>query len=246
MKYGITAFLFTKFFDKDVINFISSKDIISLNGFKKKLHQEYKKMVRRTPGIDKKNDLIGTLYMGCYILSVYKACEGKMREEEFSDLVEVLCHSKIMVNAHKDADPFDDKYLKNKEEWAEKLKNSDNEMDWRYFVDIADDTRCGLCELGKKEGLQHLIRYLCKADFITYEMMGASLQRTHTIANGDEYCDFHIERKKVNQHSPVRRAMRKPSRRLHTINTFTVDSIAFCKDSVKCSLSFFFSTSNLH
>ena len=204
MKYGFTAFLFTKFFDRNVLNFLAGKGIVSLNRFKKKLHKEYREMVKRTPAIDRDNDLTGTLYMGCYILSVYKACEEKLTVEDFSELVKDLCYSKVMVDAHKDADAFDDKYLKNKEKWAKKRKDSDKEMDWEYTINIAENrsfydiryTRCGLCALGKQEGLQHLIRYLCQADYITYEMMGCKLTREHTIANGDGYCDFHIERKK--------------------------------------------------
>lgn len=203
MKYGLTAYLFTRFFDKDVEKFIKEREIASAAGFRKKLHTEYKSMVKRTPEIDKDNDLIGTLYIGCYILSVFKACEGKMTEEDFSELVKVLCNSKVMVNAHKGADAFAEGYLHNKVKWAEKLEKSDKIMDWKYSINIAEDKsyydityyKCGLCELGREEGLQHLIRYLCQADFITYEMMGTSLTRNHTIAGGDEYCDFHIERK---------------------------------------------------
>ena len=52
MKYGFTAFLFTKFFDRDVLNFLKDRDIVSTDGFKKKLHKEYREIIKRTPTID--------------------------------------------------------------------------------------------------------------------------------------------------------------------------------------------------
>ncbi len=32
-------------------------------------------------------------------------------------------------------------------------------------------------------------------DFISFDKGGAKLVRNHTLANGDEYCDFHVSRK---------------------------------------------------
>jgi type I restriction enzyme S subunit len=73
-------------------------------------------------------------------------------------------------------------------------------MDWKSTFVLAPDkksfdltyTKCGLCELGKREECFHLIKYMCKTDFVTFEYMGAKLTRNHTLANGDSLCDFHV------------------------------------------------------
>lgn len=198
MKYDITARFFPLIFDQYAYDFFK-KEGLSLS--KKKIHETYKEMVKRTPSLPKDNSFIGNLLMGCYALSFYKAYPDVINEELFHQLVLTLCLSKPMVKAHKNEDPFDEKVLLLKEKEAVLSQNSSYEMDWKYTFKRNDDsydltyTKCGLCQLGKRENCFHLIPYLCEADFITYDLMGADLKRTTTLANGDSCCDFHISRK---------------------------------------------------
>ncbi len=161
-------------------------------------------MVKRTPTLPKGNPFIGNILIGCYVLSFYKAAPDLINEDIFHELVIALCYSKPMVNGHKNENAFDEKMLKQKEQDPLLSQSSIHEMDWRYSIDCKDRntydityTRCGLCQLGKRENCFHLIKYLCEADYITYSLMGAELKRAHTLANGDECCDFRISRKKV-------------------------------------------------
>ena len=48
---------------------------------------------------------------------------------------------------------------------------------------------------GEQFHMYDLIRYLCEVDFITYDLMGADLRRTQTLANGGSCCDFHVSKK---------------------------------------------------
>jgi hypothetical protein len=51
-------------------------------------------------------------------------------------------------------------------------------------------TACGICKLSQQEGCADLAKKMCKFDYVSAEMMGAKLQRTKTLANGDNMCDF--------------------------------------------------------
>ena len=198
MKYDLTARLFPLLFDKYAYSLFKQNGL-SLS--KKKVHQEYRSMVMCTPSLHKDSPFIGNLLMGCYALSFYKAYPERVNDKLFHELVLTLCNSKPMVNGHKSEDAFDEKALLQKEKGAPLSEKSDFEMDWKYSFQRGKDhydliyTKCGLCHLGRRENCFHLIRYLCEADFITYDLMGADLKRTQTLAEGGNCCDFHVSRK---------------------------------------------------
>ncbi len=55
--------------------------------------------------------------------------------------------------------------------------------------------QCGLCALGRQEGLPHLVPYLCALDTLSIDWMGGKLYRTKTLASGGDCCDFCICKK---------------------------------------------------
>lgn len=55
--------------------------------------------------------------------------------------------------------------------------------------------QCGLCALGRQEGLPHLVPHLCALDTMSFDWMGGRLYRTKTLAAGDDCCDFYICKK---------------------------------------------------
>lgn len=198
MKYDITARLFPLIFDKYAYSCLQDKGITLSH---KQVHKEYKAIVERTPSLPKDSSFIGNLLMGCYVLSFYKTDPKQITESVFRDLVSALCLSNPMVKGHKGENPFDHKALLHKEKEAALSIESKNPMDWQFTFTYDEDafdltyTSCGLCQLGKREKCFHLIKYLCEADYVTYDLMGTKLIRHHTLANGDECCDFHVERK---------------------------------------------------
>ncbi len=203
MRYDLNARIFPLLFDRSSLRFLREKNDYGITKIKKKIHRTYKEMILRTPGLPKDDELAGNLYTGCYVLSVYKACEGKMTEADFRDLVIALCHCNAMEKAHRKISAFSADQLQKKRKGAEASAVSDAVMGWKYTFDHEEGSdfydltyhQCGLCALGKQEGLEHLIRHLCLADYITLEMMGAKLTRTQTLAEGGSCCDFHVEMK---------------------------------------------------
>ena len=55
--------------------------------------------------------------------------------------------------------------------------------------------QCGLCALGRQEGLPHLVPYLCALDTMSVDWMGGRLYRAKTLAAGGDCCDFYICKK---------------------------------------------------
>lgn len=55
--------------------------------------------------------------------------------------------------------------------------------------------RCGLCALGRQEGLANLVPYMCAVDTLSVDWTGGRLYRTQTLAAGGELCDFYICKK---------------------------------------------------
>ncbi|MCM1524765.1 MAG: L-2-amino-thiazoline-4-carboxylic acid hydrolase [Ruminococcus sp.] len=87
--------------------------------------------------------------------------------------------------------------------WAENSRKRKYENDWVVNVLCAaenyelgyDYTECGICKLCRDEGCPELAGYLCRLDFVLADIMGMKLERTETIAEGGEKCDFRYSRK---------------------------------------------------
>ena len=203
MKYNLMARFMPLIMDKIIFEFLKGDGITVDYCFKKKCKIEYKKIVNRTPTLAKNNSLLPTLYIGCYLISFYKAFPDVITESRFEGMITALCNSKMLRYGHKNQSAFDEKNLQTRITAAEQSQTSNYEMDWKSTFALAPDkksfdltyTKCGLCELGKREGCFHLIKYMCKTDFVTFEYMGANLERPHTLANGDNLCDFHVTKK---------------------------------------------------
>ena len=77
------------------------------------------------------------------------------------------------------------------------------EFNWQAEVILGRDTeeytilyhQCGLCALGRQEGLPQLVKYLCALDTMSIGWMGGTLYRTKTLATGGDCCDFYICKK---------------------------------------------------
>jgi type I restriction enzyme S subunit len=201
MKYGLVAMAMPIIFDRSVRRYLGADGVVVDRKIRKAFRREYKSIVARTPGLAKDNWLSSTLYLGCYLISIHKAAPGIITEERFERLIRALCEE-IERRQKESEEAFDEKNIIKRKTAAEQSQTSSYEMDWvstfrRHSPDEYEFTytKCGLCELGKREGCFHLIKYLCMSDYITFSKSGARLVREHTIANGDGYCDFHVYRK---------------------------------------------------
>ena len=67
-------------------------------------------------------------------------------------------------------------------------KTDEFELGYNYF-------QCGVCKLCADENCPELAKHICQLDFVLADMMGMTLKRTQTIADGAEYCDFRYNKK---------------------------------------------------
>ena len=201
MKYGFMARVMPLILDKTVYGSIGAQGIKITKELKKSFRNEYRAIVERTPGLAKGNELSSTLVIGCYLIAFHKAAPETITENVFEKIIISLCEE--MKRREKENDSvFSEKTIRMRKESALRSQDSEYEMDWvSTFRQNSEDnyeftyTKCGLCELGKREKCLYLIKYLCMTDYISYDKGGARLVREHTIAGGDGYCDFNVFRK---------------------------------------------------
>lgn len=180
MKYGIMGIAMPLVLDRVTYQYLKDSGINTNSEFKKKVRREYKAMVARTPGLAKENNLASILYIGCYLLSFHKAFPEVVNESRFEGLVNALC-DEMVKRGKEDDSAISEKCMKEREKSAIESQTSTYEMDWKSVFKRGEDgnsyeftySKCGLCQLGRREGCFNLIKYLCKTDYISFDLGGA-------------------------------------------------------------------------
>ena len=54
---------------------------------------------------------------------------------------------------------------------------------------------CGFCKFASKHGDREIVPHICGLDFAAYDLRGIHLERTQTLAQGAQYCNFRFSRK---------------------------------------------------
>lgn len=187
-----------------ILKFLSSELSESdVRAIKSKFKNRYKTMLSEVDDIGPltKNPLRICLTGGIIWLAAYEACEGKMNEDMFSRMITDTMNSPLFKKAFGAKDPFvAEKQQKKVISFKGANEISDSEYNWYTdYTPGRDETeyfctyrKCGLCTLGRKTGHPELIPYMCQMDYISIDMMGATLYRTKTLATGGDCCDFHV------------------------------------------------------
>lgn len=173
----------------------------------KKANLNYKQILKRTPDMGgKENIFIKNIYMGSYIIAVYKAAKREIDLPELNRIIvdglnEFALLKKKMSRTDLSSDAYRGK-LKKAAAWAYQNRNK---YPGTWLLSVPDHvkpdgvyyefTQCGLCTLCEQEGEPDLIHLLCNTDYITIGFSGCKLTRTKTLAKGDSCCNFWIQRK---------------------------------------------------
>lgn len=177
-----------------------------LRALKREAKKRYRQMAARTPDIGglSQNSLRICLSGGMVWLSVYQAAEGNMGEDCFAGMVLASMETPLVKGAFRKKKMFTAEAQKKRAESAQ-IGNalSDSPFNWKTEVILGRDTdeytilyrQCGLCALGRQEGLSHLVPYMCALDIRSVEWMGGVLYRTETLATGGDRCDFYMCKK---------------------------------------------------
>lgn len=179
-----------------------------LPALKRESKRIFGEMVERTPEIGsmKENSLRVCLSAGIVWLSVYEAAGGRMDEACFGEMVQASMEAPLVKGSFraKAKIAFTRKAQQKRAENAKRGNaRADGPFHWKAEVELGRDadeytirySQCGLCALGKQEGLERLIPYTCALDILSVAWMGGVLYRTKTLATGGDCCDFYICRK---------------------------------------------------
>ena len=175
---------------------------------KKKAKAIYRQIVARTPGIGglTGNSLHICLVAGMIWLSIYEAAEGKMGEECFGNLVVAGMESPMVKASFTGKAKTAFTRTAQQKRAAKAVRDNaapGGPFNWQAEIILGRDTeeytiryrQCGLCALGRQEGLPHLVPYLCALDTLSIDWMGGALYRTKTLSADGDCCDFYICKK---------------------------------------------------
>ncbi|MDD4849964.1 MAG: L-2-amino-thiazoline-4-carboxylic acid hydrolase [Gemmiger sp.] len=179
----------------------------NMRGYQKRTKKIYGALIARTPGIGtlKENPLRMCLSGGAVWFAAFEAADGQMSESMFADMVAQSMKAPILQWSFqmKKKSAFSRSAQKKSKQIAELANASHSPCNWQTELTLGRDAdeytkiyhACGLCGLGRQEKLFYLVKYTCVLDYASVELMGGTLFRTQTLANGANCCDFYICRK---------------------------------------------------
>lgn len=205
MKYGLLGAFIKVAFAKTAFDYIE-KQIpgMDMPSYRRRVQREYRAIVARTPAIGsmKDNMFVMTMYAGAFLIALYKEAEGKLDEEKLKGLVRAEAYCPLMVKAKQGKSAFTQKEIETRTRQAQWSRDHIQEypMNWFYYFKAVPGQeeyyithkQCGICKLTRQEHCEEITKHLCMMDYYTFEMQGAVLDRTKTLGNGDDECNFHL------------------------------------------------------
>ena len=197
MKFNVTFGLFENVLCSLVKKEINDKNVM------KKIKKEYRAVIDRAGDIGSDNMLLASYALAAFFIAMNRN-DNKSADENIEIIASKIENNKLVKKLlGGDADTyFSEKKMEGRREWSKKTHERKYEDDWVVDVIEKDDnydmgldyTRCGVCEMCKKEGCFEWAKYLCKLDFMLVEMIGIKLDRKGTLAEGADKCDFRFKR----------------------------------------------------
>lgn len=165
--------------------------------------REYRAICRRAKDIGAKDPWLSCYALGAWFIAMAR-CDGLSPEENMQIMEQGMKESRLFRTFMGSGDSFIARNVPGGkvEKWIADNAAHPCENGWERTLlppspDYAlafDFTACGICKLCRDEGCPSLARYLCKLDYALAEMMGLRLERTTTLADGGERCDFRYHR----------------------------------------------------
>lgn len=164
----------------------------------KEIKKEYKDIMVRAKDIGSDNTLLTSYSLAAWFIAMNRK-DSLNAENNIAILEKGLKESKLVKMFLGDSKGyFSDKKMAWRRDWSKKTHEKKYENDW--VVDVLekspdyefglDYTECGVCKLCNDEGCPELAKYLCSLDYMLVELIGIKLNRTKTLAEGYDKCDF--------------------------------------------------------
>ncbi len=180
-----------------------TKTVAETAVLRKEIRREYSRIMANAKDIGKKNQLLSAYALGGWFIAMNRV-DGLPPEKNCEVMMEGLRHSRMFRLVMGDADHYlAPKRIQQQKKWEQETHRRIYENDWVVDVlpgngtyDLGYDYReCGICKLCRDEGCPEFAKYLCRLDYLFAEVMGLHLERTTTLAEGGEKCDFRFSRK---------------------------------------------------
>lgn len=176
---------------------LSTKQIL------KEARKEYKQIVKRTPEIGGRyNLLIDNFYISAYIIALYKFILTKTSLEVFDEMIsEGINNFSFLRKIVEKEDLTSEIYRREMREisdWCEQHKD-EYPSNWLLSIEKKEQGEihmtyynCPLCDLCTDEGVPELMSTLCKVDYILMNFAKGNLNLMETLGKGDTCCNFVI------------------------------------------------------
>lgn len=196
MKNNMTFTMFGMVLNGIVKKEIHDKKVLD------KIKKEYKDVLFRASDIGSDNMLVGSYALAAYFIAMNRS-DGFSAKKNCDIMEDGLRKSRIFKMAMGSADAyFSEKKMEKRRQWSKQTYERKYKNDW--VVDVLEKTddyefgfdyhECGVCKLCQDEGCPELAKYLCRLDYMIVDVMGITLKRTMTLADGGEKCDFRFIR----------------------------------------------------
>jgi hypothetical protein len=188
MKKAVNKYL-DEYYSKSEINRLSKVAV-----------KDYKAIIGRSPDMGgKRNIMLKNIYLGAYLIALYRLTRERIDLPAFGKIVENGCRD-LVKKFGKGFDFFGEKNQKRFMDGVQWGKENGDKYPWSWQFTMTEDatrngiriifTRCGLCKLCAAEGVSEFTPLLCATDFVTAEMSGVRLEREKTLSAGNDCCDF--------------------------------------------------------
>ena len=201
---------FLRSFKKDILNHAENKyGKERANEIWAKTEKIYDRFLSEAPYIGgSKNIMSHNLYQALVLFAYYEATGRDLSIDEMEDAINrTFCESHRylgrFINLNNLAKPavwLLYKWIKSIKKQSDKYRGNKWNNTWGIEINPNNHKKgvamtlvgCPIADFAKKHGYLHIMPALCKTDHTIVGMLHGKLIRHHTVAQGDEKCDYWI------------------------------------------------------
>ena len=170
---------------------------------------EYRRLLSRADDLGDGNPMASNAYFAYVFAGVWLGSKKKLSPDDMALVMTDILESRLlrtvfgMIDLNKTPKKWEQD-MKKYEKWFN-ANGKEYPVNWKVNFDEGKHrdgsyyyfSRCPICEFCDREGISELMPALCATDEVMFRLQHGKLYRDHTIAGGDEICDYWIVGDKV-------------------------------------------------
>ena len=151
---------------------------------------EYRRLLSHADDLGPGNPMAQNAYFAYVFAAAWLGSEKRITPDEMAFVMTDVLESRLlrtifgMMDLNKTPKKYGKDYPVN---WVVRFDETLHQEGSYYCF-----TRCPICEFCQREGISELMPALCSTDEVMFRLQHGKLHREHTIANGDDVCDYWI------------------------------------------------------